>query len=80
MLPARRFWSNLSAAVLSLGMQFFIMFIFFAGYVPTYGTQPFDIQFTIVVSLITGAVYFAGEIAMIVVSIRYERPSRQRED
>jgi len=79
MLPARHFYANLAAAILAIGMQWFIMGIFFLGYMPTFGTQPIDQQITIVVALITASIFFVGEVAMLVVSIRYERPSRQQE-
>ena len=79
MLPARRFWYNITGAVVVYALQFFVVGIFFVGYMPTFGAQPIDQKITIVVALVTGSVFFAAEIAMIVASIRYERPSQQRE-
>ncbi len=80
MLTARRFWYNLSGTVLAVGMQFFIVGLFFVGYMPTIGRQPIDQQITIVGALVSAAAAFAVEIAVIVSSIMYERPSQQRED
>ena len=63
MVTTRRFWYNLTGGVVAMAGQFFIMGIFFVGYMPTFGKQPIDQQITIVVSLATAAVFFAGEIA-----------------
>jgi L-cystine uptake protein TcyP (sodium:dicarboxylate symporter family) len=79
MVTARRFWYNLFGATVVVLMQFVVLGLFFRGYMPTFANQPIDQKITIVVSLVTAAVFFVGEIAVIVSSIRYERPSRQRQ-
>ena len=77
MVTARRFWYNLIGATVVVLMQYVVLYLFFVGYMPTFGTQPIDQKITIVVALLTAAVFFVGEIAVIVSSIRYERPSQQ---
>jgi hypothetical protein len=79
MLPSRRFWYNLGGSVLLIAAQWFIVGIFFVAYLPTFGGQPIDQKITIVVALANAAVAFALQIAMVVVSMMYERPSRQQE-
>ena len=79
MLTAKRFWYNLTGAVLGVVVQVYIMSIYATGYLPKFGEQSTDSQIEIVIGLATYAVFFAAEIAMIVASIMYERPSQQRE-
>src|SRR5262245_53835362 len=79
MLPARRFWSNITSAFMVVGFEFLFMGLFLVGYMPTFAKQAIDQQITIVASLITATVFFAAQIAMIVASVIYERPGAQQE-
>ncbi len=79
MLTAGRFWSNLTAGIVVVGWQFVLMGIFFVAYMPNFGSQKIDQQITIIAALITATLFFMAEVAVIVASIMYERPSQQRE-
>ena len=78
MITSRRFWYNLTAGILAVGWQFVCMGIFFVGYMPTLAQQKIDQQVTIIASLVMFVVFFAAEVAVIVASIVYERPSQHR--